>query len=51
MTEINVFDLNGKMVFRSVEPHLLTEVQVNKELEKWAVNTKLHRVQIIYNTK
>lgn len=51
MTEINVFDRNGKMVFRSVEPRLMTEEQVNKELDKWCVNTSKHRVQIIYNTK
>ena len=51
MTEINVFDRNGKIVFRSVEPRLMTEEQVNKELEKWCVNTAIHNVQIIYNTK
>lgn len=51
MTEINVFDCNGKIVFRSVEPRLMTEVQVNKELDKWCVNASKHRVQIIYNTK
>lgn len=51
MTEINVFDSNGKIVFRSVEPRLMTEEQVNKELDKWCVNASKHRVQIIYNTK
>lgn len=51
MTEINVFDSNGKIVFRSVEPRLMTEPQVNEELEKYCVNTAIHRVQIVYTTK
>lgn len=51
MTEINVFDRNGKIVFRSVEPRLMTEPQINEELAKYCVNTAIHRVQIIYNTK
>lgn len=51
MTEINVFDRNGKIVFRSVVPRLMTEAQVEKELKDWCVNTAVHRVQIIYNTK
>jgi hypothetical protein len=51
MTEINVFDCNGKIVFRSVEPRLMTEPQVNDELEKYCVNTANHRVQIVYTTK
>lgn len=51
MTEINVFDRNGKIVFRSVEPRLMTEPQVNDELEKYCVNTAIHRVQIVYTTK
>lgn len=51
MTEINVFDCNGKIVFRSVEPYLMTEEQVNKELDRWYANTSIHHVQVIYNTK
>lgn len=51
MTEINVFDAKGKIVFRSVEPRLMTEEQVQKELKAWCVNTSIHHVQIIYNTK
>jgi hypothetical protein len=49
MTEINVFDSNGKIVFRSVEPRKLTAAQVEAELEKWQVDTEHHIVQIIYN--
>lgn len=49
MTEINVFDSNGKIVFRSVEPRKLTATQVEAELEKWQVDTEHHIVQIIYN--
>ena len=51
MTEINVYDRNGKIVFRSVEPRLMTEPQVRAELKNWCVNTENHNVQIIYNTK
>ncbi len=51
MTEINVFDRNGKIVFRSVEPRLMTEEQVKEELRKWHVNTENERVQVIYNMK
>lgn len=51
MTEINVFDAKGKIVFRSVEPRLMTEEQVQKELDKWCVDTSIHHIQIIYNTK
>lgn len=49
MTEINVFDANGKIVFRSVEPRKLTPSQVEVELEKWSVDTEHRHVQIIYN--
>lgn len=49
MTEINVFDRNGKRVFHSVEPRLMTEEQVSEELDRWCVNTSIHHVQIIYN--
>lgn len=51
MTEINVFDRNGKIVFRSVEPRLMTEEQVEQELKNYAVNSAIHNVQIIYTTK
>lgn len=47
MTEINVFDAKGKIVFRSVEP----EEQVQKELKAWCVNTTNRRVTITYNHK
>lgn len=51
MTEINVFDANGKIVFRSVEPRLMSEEQVQKELKAWCVNTTNRRVMITYNHK
>jgi hypothetical protein len=51
MTEINVFDANGKIVFRSVEPRLLTSKQVEQELKAWCVNTSNHKVMITYNHK
>ncbi len=51
MTEINVFDAKGKIVFRSVEPRLMTEEQVQKELKAWCVNTTNKRVMITYNHK
>jgi hypothetical protein len=51
MTEINVFDANGRIVFRSVEPRLMTEEQVQKELKAWCVNTMNKRVAISYNHK
>lgn len=51
MTEINVFDAKGKIVFRSVEPILMTEEQVQKELKAWCVNTTNRRVIITYNHK
>lgn len=51
MTEINVFDANGKIVFRSVEPRLMTEEQVQKELKAWCVNTTNRHVMITYNHK
>lgn len=51
MTEINVFDANGKIVFRSVEPRLMTEAQVQKELKAWSVNTENRRVVIINTPK
>jgi hypothetical protein len=51
MTEINVFDRNGKIVFRSVEPRLMTEEQVEAELEKWQVDTTDRKVMITYNRR
>lgn len=48
MTEIVVFDRNGKIVFRSVEPRLMTNSQVERELKNWCVNKDTHKVQIIY---
>lgn len=48
MTEIVVFDRNAKMVFRSVVPRLLTQSQVERELDDWRVDRANHRVQIIY---
>lgn len=48
MTEIVVFDRNGKIVFRSVVKGLLTQAQVDKELKEWCVNKDARRVQIIY---
>ena len=48
MTEIVVFDRNAKIVFRSVVPRLLTQSQVERELDDWRVDRASHRVQIIY---
>lgn len=48
MTEIVVFDRRGKIVFRSVEPRLLTSSQVERELKDWCVDKDTHKVQIIY---
>lgn len=48
MTEIIVFDRNAKIVFRSVVPRLLTQSQVDRELDDWRVDRANHRVQIIY---
>jgi hypothetical protein len=49
MTEINVFDAKGKIVFRSVEPRVMNHKEVDKELAKWAVKTSGRKVQIVYN--
>lgn len=48
MTEIVVFDRNAKIVFRSVVPRLLTQSQVERELDDWRIDRANHRVQIIY---
>lgn len=49
MTEIVVLDRNAKIVFRSVVPRLLTQAQVERELDDWRVDRVNHRVQIIYS--
>lgn len=49
VTEIVVFDRNAKIVFRSVVPRLLTQSQVERELDDWRVDRANHRVQIIYS--
>lgn len=48
MTEILVMDANGKIVYRSVEPRLMTEAQVRADLDVWAVDTENRRVMITY---
>ena len=48
MTEIVVFDRRGKIVFRCVEPRLMTSYQVERELKEWCVDKDTHKVQIIY---
>lgn len=48
MTEILVIDANGKIVYRSVEPRLMTEAQVRADLDAWAVDTENRRVMITY---
>lgn len=48
MTTINVFDMNGKIVYHSVEPRLMTEAQVRADLDAWGVK-KYGFVQIIYD--
>lgn len=48
MTEILVFDANGKIVYRSVEPRRMTEAQVKADLDAWAVDTENRRVMITY---
>ncbi len=47
MTTINVFDMNGKIVYHSVEPRLMTEAQVRQDLEAWGVK-KYGFIQVIY---
>lgn len=51
MTEILVFDRNGKITFRSVMPMLLTQKQVDKELSDYRVDVSTHRIQVIYTEK
>lgn len=48
MTEIVVFDRNGKIVFRSVTQKLLTQSQVERELDDWCVARDNHRVIVTY---
>lgn len=49
MTEIVVLDRNQKIVFRSVIRALLTQAQVERELDDWRVNRDTHRVLITYS--
>lgn len=48
MTTINVFDMNGKIVYHSVEPRLMTEAQVRQDLDAWGVK-KYGFIQAIYD--
>lgn len=48
MTTINVFDMNGKIVYHSVEPRLMTEAQVRQDLEAMGVK-KYGLIQVIYD--
>ena len=48
MTTINVFGMNGKIVYHSVEPRFLTEAQVRADLDKWGVK-KYGYIQVIYD--
>lgn len=50
MTEISVIR-NGKVVFHSVKPRLMTTPQVHSELQKWAVDTTDAQVFVQYNHK
>lgn len=50
MTEIVAFDRKGKIVFRSVEPRLMTQAEVDKELKAWRVSTS-YRVMVTYDSK
>ena len=50
MTEVSVIR-NGKVVFHSVGPRLMTSPQVHSELQKWAVNTYNAQVLVQYNHK
>lgn len=47
-TTINVFDQNGKIIYRSVEPRLMTEAQVRADLDAWCVR-KYSYIQVIYD--
>lgn len=47
MTTINVFDKNGKIVYHSVEPRLMTEAQVKRDLVNWGVDINNRHVQVI----
>ena len=51
MTEIIAFDRNGKITFRSVVPMLLTQEQVDRELQYYRVDVATHRIQVIYTEK
>lgn len=48
MTTINVFDMNGKIVYHSVEPRLMTEAQIRQDLEAMGVK-KYGFIQVIFD--
>ena len=50
MTEIVAFDARGKIVFRSVEPRLMTQAEVDKELKAWRVSAT-DRGMVTYDSK
>jgi hypothetical protein len=50
MTEIVAFDARGKIVFRSVEPRLMTQAEIDKELKAWRVSAT-DRVMVTYDSK
>lgn len=50
MTEIIVFR-RGKIVFRSVEPRLMTGAEVEKELARWRVSRDGCDVFVNYDSK
>lgn len=50
MTEIVAFDARGKIVFRSVEPRLMTWAEVDKELKAWRVSAN-NMVMVTYDIK
>lgn len=49
-TIITAYDRNEKIVFRSVEPRLMTDRQVEAELKRWQVDATKNRVTIEYAT-
>lgn len=46
-TILTAHDHNGKVVFRSVEPRKMSEVEIRKECQKWLVEREKIIVQYV----
>ena len=51
MTDIRVLDRRGKIVFHSVEPHKMSDKEIERCLKAWRVDTtnKDVIVEVTYN--